>query len=283
MQRTLGMTVSGGGLHKLTSKKMLDDLWRLIVHDLFLGIWKPLAVMRPAYILRVVGLEEQSRFLATMGLAERWDASRLGGAWADRVPGRSMSVVVERNGRSAEEIAAAYSYTHRKLLHHHRAGGAGVRRARHGHDPRRPLRPGGHPDAEVRADSSHRLRRVAVLEDGADRRERHHGPARGREVGTHPHRQPDVLQRMAARHPVPVRPGPGGGATLEAVRRGLSEDDAVIWVTDRLMAPEYKDVLTRLMGGKKFSRARVELEARIGQDSVTNLTANRTPRSRSRR
>jgi hypothetical protein len=62
----------------VTLPKLWHDSFDLVVKDLFLRLWKPLVVLRPAYITRVVGIEEQSRFLSTMGLMSRIESSRSG-------------------------------------------------------------------------------------------------------------------------------------------------------------------------------------------------------------
>ncbi len=59
-------------------RRFVDQATELVIHRLFMGIWKPLVVLRPAYILRVVGLEETSRFLATAGLSRRLESGRFG-------------------------------------------------------------------------------------------------------------------------------------------------------------------------------------------------------------
>jgi hypothetical protein len=55
-------------------RRFTDDMGDLLVRDLFMSWWKPLVVARPAYVLRVAGLEEQSRFIATVGLTRRLES-----------------------------------------------------------------------------------------------------------------------------------------------------------------------------------------------------------------
>lgn len=104
-----------------TIRQVESDIFNLVVRDLFLSIWKPLQVLRPAYILRVVGLEEQSRFLATAGLMERFDSSRAGAAIGDKADEalRATGAIMEPGpagvripldipaGASLEDIGAA--------------------------------------------------------------------------------------------------------------------------------------------------------------------------------
>lgn len=66
---------------RLATDKILDTA----IQRTFLAIWKPLAVLRPAYILRVVGLEEQSRFLGTVGLTRRLQAGSTTGSLLSRM------------------------------------------------------------------------------------------------------------------------------------------------------------------------------------------------------
>ena len=79
-------------------RRALDVAFDIAVRDLFLSWWKPLNVLRPAYIMRVVGAEEQARFLATAGHAE-WLRS---GNWIGPVTkkltgaeGREFRILVE--------------------------------------------------------------------------------------------------------------------------------------------------------------------------------------------
>lgn len=58
----------------LTLPALMHGASDLFIRDLFLRWWKPLVVLRPAYIVRVVGIEEQARFISTMGLMSRWEA-----------------------------------------------------------------------------------------------------------------------------------------------------------------------------------------------------------------
>lgn len=68
----------------------------LLINDLFLSFWKPLVVLRPAYVLRVVGLEEQIRFFSTTSLLRRMESGR----WGSKVLGGLDSIL----GREVTEI-----------------------------------------------------------------------------------------------------------------------------------------------------------------------------------
>lgn len=59
---------------KIPLRRFLDDALDAVVEDAFLSWYRPLVVIRPAYVLRIVGMEETSRFLLTAGLA-RWASS----------------------------------------------------------------------------------------------------------------------------------------------------------------------------------------------------------------
>jgi len=80
-----------GGIPQFTGKAIIparaaaDRIAETLIQDLFLAIWKPLAVLRPAYVLRVVGLEEQSRFLATVGIFNRLAAGKRSGPLLERL------------------------------------------------------------------------------------------------------------------------------------------------------------------------------------------------------
>jgi len=63
----------------LPIRRGVDRAADLLISQAFLAVWKPLAVLRPAYILRVVGIEEQSRFLATVGLMRRLQTGKRSG------------------------------------------------------------------------------------------------------------------------------------------------------------------------------------------------------------
>lgn len=58
-------------------RRLFDTSLDLITRDLFLVWWKALVVLRPAYVLRVVGIEEQARFLATLGVGRRLRAGKI--------------------------------------------------------------------------------------------------------------------------------------------------------------------------------------------------------------
>lgn len=60
----------------LPLRKVIDHFADLLIRDLFLRFYKPLVVVRGAYVLRVPGIEEQTRFLATLGMARRLSASK---------------------------------------------------------------------------------------------------------------------------------------------------------------------------------------------------------------
>lgn len=68
------LEAQGAGMRTLpaVSRKTFD----LIYRDMFLRVWKPLVVIRPAYITRVVFGEEMARSLSTIGLINRMDAGR---------------------------------------------------------------------------------------------------------------------------------------------------------------------------------------------------------------
>ena len=69
-------------LDRLTSRKIWERVFGFAMRDVFATLWKPLAVIRPAYVMRVVLGEEQMRFLASRGLMERLET----------LPGRSRFV-----------------------------------------------------------------------------------------------------------------------------------------------------------------------------------------------
>lgn len=64
----------------ITLPSVFAKTYDLLVRDLFLSWWKPLQVIRPAYMTRVVVIEEQARFLATAGLLSRMESGR----WTSR-------------------------------------------------------------------------------------------------------------------------------------------------------------------------------------------------------
>ncbi|HEV8420185.1 MAG TPA: hypothetical protein VGR13_02375, partial [Actinomycetota bacterium] len=79
MLRTLGATVPEAQFVRIPLRKAFDRVFDVVMKDIFLSVWKPLVVLRPAYVLRVVGLEEQARFLATAkGIGARLESSKLG-------------------------------------------------------------------------------------------------------------------------------------------------------------------------------------------------------------
>lgn len=59
---------------KVPIRRFIDDALDAVVQDAFLSWYRPLVVIRPAYVLRIVGIEETSRFLSTVGLS-RWASS----------------------------------------------------------------------------------------------------------------------------------------------------------------------------------------------------------------
>jgi hypothetical protein len=91
MQRAMGEALPEAKLRRLTFRKAFDVVLDSVVKDAFLLLWKPLVVIRPAYVLRVVGVEEQARFLSTAGLAARLESGKVGGrvlARLDKLLGR---------------------------------------------------------------------------------------------------------------------------------------------------------------------------------------------------
>jgi len=58
-------------------RRFMDTSLDLVTRDLFLIWWKSLVVLRPAYVLRVVGIEEQARFLSTVGIGRRLRAGKI--------------------------------------------------------------------------------------------------------------------------------------------------------------------------------------------------------------
>lgn len=95
-----------------TVARAMNQMFKFFVRDLFLATWKPLAVIRPAYILRVVGIEEQSRFLATRGILERLRAGKLSSRLMHNTemafgsPGKVLPVT--REGATVDEIARLF-------------------------------------------------------------------------------------------------------------------------------------------------------------------------------
>lgn len=59
---------------KVPIRRFIDDALDAVIQDAFLSWYRPLVVIRPAYVLRIVGIEETSRFLSTVGLS-RWASS----------------------------------------------------------------------------------------------------------------------------------------------------------------------------------------------------------------
>ncbi len=84
---------------RIPLRAFLDHALDLITRDLFLSWFKPMVVIRPAYVLRVVGLEEQSRFLATMGVGRRMAAGKI-------LSGERAAEFLEGGARARASIAA---------------------------------------------------------------------------------------------------------------------------------------------------------------------------------
>lgn len=287
IQRTLGMDVTGGALHLKglgTTKKVLDGVWTALVQDLFLSIWKPLAVMRPAYILRVVGIEEQLRFFSTLGLQERLEAGRVGGYIADRLPGRSLSVVVEHDGKTAEELADAFGYTRRNSM---------LTAGEHGGEVFVPARvsilDGVYAQVDLPLPSPGQLTRRGYAESasrqfqltGAERsgyldevlnletpRDGAHFEPIAQDAGSRFYQEWERYLKFQ------VKNDPIGNLHLQAISQGMDPEQAVTWVTDKLMSSEYHDFAARLMGKKKFSREALEEQVRVGQNAIRNAAVD---------
>ncbi len=81
---------------KIPLRRFLDGALDLVTGDILAPL-KTLVVVRPAYILRVVGLEEQSRFLATLGPYRRLESGEHGArvlSVVDHLLGRERSLEV---------------------------------------------------------------------------------------------------------------------------------------------------------------------------------------------
>jgi hypothetical protein len=93
----LGKTAPGARAVKIPLRKFLDNAVDLVVQDLFLSWFKALVVIRPAYVLRVPGFEEQARFAATLGMARRVESGTTGSrvlSGIDGVLGRDRALEV---------------------------------------------------------------------------------------------------------------------------------------------------------------------------------------------
>lgn len=105
----LAHTIRG---YPLTLPKLFHDSIELVVRDLFLNLWKPLVVLRPAYITRVVGIEEQARFLSTMGFMSRLESGKVGARvlnLTDRIGGDSRYITypftrVDEEGNTISDL-----------------------------------------------------------------------------------------------------------------------------------------------------------------------------------
>lgn len=78
LQKGIAGINRSGEITNKTLRRAMENVFDLLARDLFLTWWKPLAVIRPAYVMRVVGMEEQARFVATRGLMERITATKTG-------------------------------------------------------------------------------------------------------------------------------------------------------------------------------------------------------------
>lgn len=78
LQKGIAGINRSGEITNRTLRRAMENIFDLLVRDLFLTWWKPLVVIRPAYVMRVVGMEEQARFISTRGLMERVAATKNG-------------------------------------------------------------------------------------------------------------------------------------------------------------------------------------------------------------
>ncbi len=76
LMRGLGADVKARAA-RVPLRRFIDYTVDLLVQDAFLSWYRPLVVIRPAYVLRIVYGEETARFLATAGLARRLQAGKL--------------------------------------------------------------------------------------------------------------------------------------------------------------------------------------------------------------
>lgn len=214
--------------HRVTLPKIAHATTDLLIRDLFLSWWKPLVVLRPAYIVRVVGLEEQARFAATMGLLSRMSGGKVGGRVLNAVDRMTGAPTSTRYVVSVPDPADPTKMVDEVYELPTRSGSVPFGAA--GNDP-------------LAANDSANLAKVAFVKDGPVARRVERAKLSSRRVGPVYRQDPQFYDELANDLNNQIGRDPIWARTLENIADGVDEDLRIV-----------NDVFDYVKGNKQLTK-----------------------------
>lgn len=96
--------IFGEGIHSVPMRTTLSNMTKGMMGDYWLKYWKPLVVVSPRYVLRLVGIEETSRFIADVGILGRLQASKTWALAANKLGIERDSVSFVMDAMKTQEV-----------------------------------------------------------------------------------------------------------------------------------------------------------------------------------